>query len=211
MPLCRASSFAIRLYKCSMELTDSELTLRLKQHDEVAFETLFRRYYRYLYSVAIQYVKDPDLAEDALQEVYLKLWTNREHIDELQSIKSYLATAMRHQVLNAIRNEKRAILRHLNHHITQPNADTSTEDTLMLNEYGSVFRDGLRQLPNQRRLVFTLRSEQGLTNEQVASQLRISINTVKVQYYQACRFLRDYLRQHAGIEAILILMAAFAQ
>ena len=194
-----------------MELTDSELTLRLKQHDEAAFETLFRRYYRYLYRVSIQYVKDPNLAEDALQEVYLKLWTNRDHIDESQSVKSYLATAMRHQVLNALRNEKRAILRHLSHHTTRPDADTSTEDTLTLNEYGSVFRDGLRQLSNQRRLVFTLRSEQGLTNEEVATQLKLSINTVKVQYYQACRFLRDYLRQHAGIEAVLILMATFSQ
>lgn len=194
-----------------MELTDSELTLRLKQHDEAAFETLFRRYYRYLYSVAIQYVKDPALAEDALQEVYLKLWTNRDHIDELQSIKSYLATAMRHQVLNTIRNEKRAILRHLSYRTTCPDADTSTEDTLMFNEYGSVFRDGLGQLSNQRRLVFTLRSEQGLTNEEVAFQLKLSINTVKVQYYQACRFLRAYLRQHAGIEAVLILIVTVAR
>ncbi|GAB2572310.1 RNA polymerase sigma factor [Spirosoma areae] len=192
-----------------MELTDTELALRLKQHDEAAFETLFRRYYRYLYSVAIQYVKDPALAEDALQEVYLKLWTNREQVDETRSIKSYLATAMRHQVLNAIRNEKRAILRHLNHQTTQPDTDTSTEETLILNEYGSVFQNGLRQLSAQRRLVFILRSEKGLTNEEVAAQLQISINTVKVQYYHACRFLRDYLRQHAGIEAMLVLMATF--
>ncbi len=194
-----------------MELTDSELTLRLKQHDEAAFETLFRRYYRYLYSVAVQYVKDPDLAEDALQEVYLKLWINRSHVDESQSVKSYLATAMRHQMLNAIRNEKRAILRHISHHITRPDTDTSTEDTLTLNEYGSVFGDGLRQLSSQRRLIFVLRSEKGLTNEEVAAQLKLSINTVKVHYYQACRFLRDYLRQHAGIEAVLILLATFSQ
>lgn len=67
-----------------MEPTDSQLTRRLRQHDEAAFETLFRRYYRYLYTVAIQYVKDPDLAEDALQDVYLKIWLNREQLDESQ-------------------------------------------------------------------------------------------------------------------------------
>ena len=192
-----------------MELTDTELTLRLKEHDEAAFETLFRRHYRYLYSVAIQYVKDPDLAEDALQEVYLKLWTNRHQLDESQSVRNYLATAMRHQVLNIIRDEKRAVLRHLTHQATQPDIDTTTEETLILNEYGSVVKDALNQLPTQRRLVFTLRSESGLTNEEVASQLHISINTVKVHYYQACRFLRNYLRQHAGIEALLILAATF--
>ncbi|WP_338874249.1 RNA polymerase sigma-70 factor [Spirosoma sp. SC4-14] len=192
-----------------MELTDTELTLRLKQHDEAAFETLFRRYYHYLYSISIQYVKDPALAEDALQEVYLKLWTHREQLDESQSVRNYLATAMRHQMINMLRDEKRAILRHLSHQSTQPDVDTSTEEALVLSEYGSVVLDGLRQLSAQRRLVFILRSEKGLTNEEVASQLEISINTAKVQYYHACRFLRDYLRQHAGIEAMIVWLAVF--
>lgn len=189
-----------------MEPTDSQLTRRLKQHDEAAFETLFRRYYRYLYTVAIQYVKDPDLAEDALQEVYLKIWVNREQLDESQSIKAYLATAMRHQVLNSLRNDKRAVLHHIEHQSMLPEFDTATEESITLSEYGSVVRQGLLLLPAQRRLIFTLRSELGLTNQEVAEQLRISINTVKVQYYHACRFLRDYLRQHADLPTLLALI-----
>lgn len=196
------------LEKMVTKLTDKDLVSLLKQNDEMAFETLFRRYYRYLYTVAIQYVKDPVLAEDALQEIYLKLWVNRHQLDELQSVRSYLATAMRHQVLNSIRDNKRAILRHIIHQTQQSDTDTTTEETLLFNEYSSVFREGLRKLSAQRQLVFTLRSEQGLSNEEVASKLQISINTVKVQYYQACRFLRNYLRQHAGIEAMLLIMAA---
>ena len=190
-------------------MTDAALTLRLKEDDQSAFETLFRRYYKYLYSIAIQYIKAPAFAEDALQEVYLKLWTNRAQLDELQSVKHYLATATRHQVLNVIRNEKRAILHHITHAETYPEADNSTEENLILNEYSVVVRAGLHQLSAQRQLVFTLRSEKGLTNEEVAAQLQLSINTVKVQYYHACRFLREYLRQHAGIEAMLLLLALF--
>ena len=176
------------------------------QPDEVAFETLFRRYYRYLYSVAIQYVKDPALAEDGLQEVYLKLWVNRESLDESQSIKAYLATALRHQVLNQLRDNKRAILRHVERQYMLPDTDTTTEEGITLNEYGSVVREGLQLLPAQRRLVFILRSEIGLSNEEVASQLRISINTVRVQYYHACRFLRNYLRQHANLPTLLVMI-----
>ncbi|MFD2572296.1 RNA polymerase sigma-70 factor [Spirosoma soli] len=192
-----------------MELTDRELTIRLRQNDGVAFETLFRRYYRYLYAIAIQYVKDPVLAEDSLQEVYLKLWTNREGLDASQSVKNYLATAMRHQVLNQLRDDKRAILRHIERQSGLAIVDTTTEDQLILNEYDSVVRTGLNQLPAQRRLVFLLRSENGLSNEEVASRLHISINTVKVHYYQACRFLRDYLRHHAGIETLVLLLSSF--
>lgn len=76
-----------------MELTDTELTLRLKHHDEVVFETLFRRPHHYLYTGAIQYVKDPALAEDALQEVYLILWTNREQTPVQRSGHSHLLRA----------------------------------------------------------------------------------------------------------------------
>jgi len=187
-----------------MEVTDAELTYRLSQHDETAFETLFRRYYRYLYSIAVQYVKDPELAEDALQEVYLKLWTHRTQLDASQSIKAYLATAMRNQIINRLRDDRRAILRHIERQAFLPEADTSTEESITLNEYSSVVRQGLQLLPAQRRLVFTLRSEVGLTNEEVASQLRISINTVKIHYYHACRFLRDYLRHHADLPTLVI-------
>jgi RNA polymerase sigma-70 factor (family 1) len=190
--------------------TDSELVHRLTQHDAIAFEELFRRYYRYLYSVAIQYLKDPALAEDALQEVYLKLWTHREELDPTQSIKAYLAVTMRHQVLNMIRHEKRAILHHIEHQQAYSDSDSTTEDTLALNDYTAVFKEALRQLPAQRRLVFQLRAEKGLTNDEVAAQLQISVNTVKVHYYHASRFLRDYLKTQGGIEALILLLIATA-
>lgn len=190
--------------------TDSELVHRLTQHDAMAFELLFRRHYRYLYTVAIQYLKDPALTEDALQEVYLKLWTHREQLDPGQSIKAYLAVSMRHQVLNMIRQEKRAILHHIEHHQARPDTDTTTEDTLALNDYTSVFKEALEQLPNQRRLVFRLRAENGLTNAEVAAQLQISVNTVKVHYYQASRFLRDYLKTQGSIEALIWLLVTTA-
>ncbi|QJW91869.1 RNA polymerase sigma-70 factor [Spirosoma taeanense] len=192
-----------------MVLTDADLTLRLKQDDETAFETLFRRHYRFLYTIAIQYVKDPAIAEDALQEVYLKLWTHRSHLDPSQPVKSYLATAMRNQVLNRLRDEKRTILRHIELQTGLSILDTTTEDQITLDEYSLIVQAGLRHLPQQRRLVFTLRSENGLSNEEIAAQLHISANTVKVQYYQACRFLRNYLRQHAGIETLALFLATY--
>jgi RNA polymerase sigma-70 factor (ECF subfamily) len=191
------------------ELTDTELTLRLAQNDAAAFETLFHRYYRFLFTIASQYLKDPVLAEDALQDVYLKLWTHRDSLDASQSVKSYLATAMRHQVLNRLRDDKRAILRHIDHQSQLTAVDTTTEEQITLNEYDVVIQQGLNKLPAQRRLVFTLRSQDGLTNEEIASKLQISINTVKVHYYQACRFLRDHLRQNAGIETLALFITFF--
>ena len=84
-----------------------------------------------------------------------------------------------------------------------------TEEVLPQNEYSSVVLAGLRQLSAQRRLVYTLRSEQGLSTEEVADQLQISVLDVKGQYYHACRFLRDYSRQQAGVKGMMAVMTTF--
>ncbi|GAB3952080.1 hypothetical protein GCM10028805_33370 [Spirosoma harenae] len=99
------------------------------------------------------------------------------------------------QVLNTISDNNRMIL--------------ETDEVLPQNEYSSVVSAGLRQLSTQRRLVYTLRSEQGLSTEEVADQLQISVMDVKGQYYHACRFLRDYSRQQAGVQAMRAVMTTF--
>lgn len=117
---------------------------------------------------------------------------------------------MRHQMINTLRDEKRAILRHLSHHNSQSDSQTSIEEAPVLSEYGVVVLNGLLQLSTERRLVFILRAENNLTDDEIGSQLQISSYTAKNQYYHACRFLRDYLRQHAGTEAMIAGLAAFS-
>ncbi|GAB3501153.1 RNA polymerase sigma-70 factor [Spirosoma knui] len=192
------------------ELTDLELTLRLAQNDKTAFETLFYRHYRYLYTIASQYLKDPVLAKEALQDVFLKLWNQRTYLDSSQPIKVYLATVMRRHVLNRIRNDRQIILRHIEHQHGVTLIDTNADEQLVFDDYNTVVRQGLDKLPAQRQLVFILRSVDGLTNEEVASKLEIPIHTAKAHYQQACLFLRDYLRQHTGVEMLSFLAITFA-
>ena len=183
--------------------TPNLLSHRLAAGDPAAFDEAFRLFHGYLYALAVRYLKSPALAEDALQEVFLKLWLNRQRLDAQQSLRGFLAVAMRNQVLNMIRDEKRTILHHIDYHAARPLSATTTEDQLQLTEYTQLMNTAIAQLTPQRRSVFQLRTQQGLTNEEVAAQLTISVNTVKVHYQQATRFLRAFLRQHAGIESLL--------
>ncbi|GAB3539266.1 sigma-70 family RNA polymerase sigma factor [Spirosoma fluminis] len=192
-----------------VELTDWELALRLTQNDKTAFKTLFYRYHGHLYTIASQYLKDPVLAKEALQDVYLKLWNQRHSLDLSQPINDYLATAMRRYVLNHIRNDRQAILRHIERQHSLTLIDTLTDEQLIFDEYNTVVRQGLDKLPAQRQLVFILRSVDNLTDAEVASNLEISINSAKVHYQQACLFLRDYLRQHTGVETLPVLALSF--
>ncbi|MGM9511884.1 RNA polymerase sigma-70 factor [Larkinella sp. GY13] len=182
---------------------EKEITLRLKAGDENAFEEIFYRYYKHLLAIGIKFLKNPDLAEDAVQDIFLKLWDHRDALNETYSIKNFLSVSMKNHVLNVIRNNHQSIWEYLSAEMEELNGEDTTSDAFQLQEYGTILEQGMQKLPPQREKVFRLRVFSGLDNEQVARQLSISVNTVKSQFTQATRFLKDYLSKHADLEGIL--------
>jgi RNA polymerase sigma-70 factor (family 1) len=188
---------------------EKEITLRLKAGDENAFEEIFYRYYKHLLAIGIKFLKNPDLAEDAVQDIFLKLWDHRDALNETYSIKNFLSVSMKNHVLNVIRNNHQSIWEYLSVEMEELNGEDTTSDAFQLQEYGAILEQGMQKLPPQREKVFRLRVFNGLDNEQVARQLSISVNTVKSQFTQATRFLKDYLSKHADLEGILPLLLFF--
>ncbi|WP_020527349.1 RNA polymerase sigma factor [Flexithrix dorotheae] len=168
---------------------------------EKVFEEYYYRYYEQLHFKAFQYLKSQELVEDAIQDVFLKLWKKRNELHKIDSIEAFLFTCMRNHVLNMIRSHKREILKQVakyNHDGQRVNNET--EDTVCLNEYSEIVEAGLNKLSPRKRLIFSLKTYKGFSNGEIAKQLDISINTVKVQFSQANKFLKDYLKQRAEIE-----------
>ncbi|MGB3589051.1 MAG: sigma-70 family RNA polymerase sigma factor, partial [Tunicatimonas sp.] len=91
-----------------MQSEDGHYTLvkALKRGSTAAFKQVYERYKRPLYATALRYLKDNQLAEDVLQDVFVKLWQNREALDEQQSLKNFLFVCLKNQVLNFIRSEQ---------------------------------------------------------------------------------------------------------
>jgi RNA polymerase sigma-70 factor (ECF subfamily) len=79
-----------------------------------------------------------------------------------------------------------------------------TEDEVMLASFSVIAEAGISRLSAQKKRIFQMRTQCGLSNEEVATQLGISIGTVKVQFSQATKFLRDYLEKFAGISSALL-------
>lgn len=192
-------------------IADRALTRRLREGDADAFETAFRLYQRHLLRIAVRYLKDEDLAADALQEVFVKLWLFRERLDESHSIKAFLSVALKNQVLNDLRSQKRRILHQLASLENWTEEDHATENQQVWKEYLDIVTQGVSQLTPQRREVFRLRVEEGLTNEEVANRLNLSVNTVKFQFYHASKFLRQYLYQEAAIPSALFMAVLAGQ
>lgn len=81
----------------------------------------------------------------------------------------------------------------------------ATDAAMLTEEYGTLAHRAINQLPPQRRLIFTLRRQQDLSHEEIAQQLGISKNTVKVQLVKASKFLREYFATHTDISLVWIL------
>src|SRR5690625_699801 len=88
---------------------DHQLVLCLKKCDKLAFEAIYKKYYEPLFLLGRCYLKDPQLAEDAVQDVFSKLWLNRSDIDSSKSLQGFLFTSLRNHVLNMVKIKKRRI------------------------------------------------------------------------------------------------------
>jgi RNA polymerase sigma factor (sigma-70 family) len=89
--------------------TKARLVRRIKLGDEAAFRELFDAYHKQLYGVAFTYLNSTELAEDAVQDVFMKLWDSRGKLDPDKSIEGYIFTPIRNHVLTMIRSDKRRI------------------------------------------------------------------------------------------------------
>jgi RNA polymerase sigma-70 factor (family 1) len=162
--------------------------------DEIQFKEIYDQYSRKIYSICLRFLKDKSLAEDAVQEVFIKLWNVRDTLDLNKNIKAYLTAITRNCLLNMLRKHKNEILK-----IAATSTNIQNElDTeyhvdwkMNLNEFEACIS---RLSPGKKR-IFSMKILQGYSNEEVASALNLSINTVKSQYSQAKSYVEKFLKK----------------
>lgn len=179
------------------EQDENRIIQQLRSGDEEAFERLYRTYHKRLYSFVFKYLKSRELAEDAVHDTFIKLWMNRTRVTK--NIRGFLFTSARNHVINMIRNNKRKVLKHIQIAQQKSASGHKTDDIILYSEYQKILARGLEELPPGKREIFKLKTVQGLANGDIARQLDISIHTVKSQYYEASRFIKKYLDDHADI------------
>lgn len=186
-----------------MGSTDNEEKVwirKLKTGDERTFRKIYITYHKQLYTVAIKYLRTKDLADDAVHDVFVKLWDNRDKLDESGSLRGFLFTAIQNHVLNMIASKKRKLKKQLQFFYEKNQGEEIPDNIIIFSEYKKIYQAAVEELPEARRKIFELRINEGLTNEEVAGYLEISIHTVKSQFYKASRFIREFVNKHAHID-----------
>jgi RNA polymerase sigma-70 factor (family 1) len=178
---------------------DHSLLIRLKSGDELAFREIYHKYHKPLHFIAYKYLRSNELSDDAVQDIFLKLWVNKESLNENLSLKGLLFTSLKNHLLNTLRNHKIHQSKHTEVASSRETALNETEVDLQYGEYNQIVQNGIEKLSPQKQHIFKLRTFDGLNNKEVARELQISINTVKFQFSQATKFLRKYLKREADI------------
>jgi RNA polymerase sigma-70 factor (ECF subfamily) len=172
---------------------DLELFNKIKQNNSKALDELFTRYYRGLCHFSFKIVKNIELAEEAVADVFLNIWLKRDEIEIKSSLKAYLFTAARNQSLNYHKKNSRIFFEDLelleNENLP---SDLAADHSVNLNSTLEEIESIVGQLPEKRQLIFRMNRFDGLSYKEIAEILSISINTVQNQMVKAVKFMLEF-------------------
>mgnify|MGYP000513215469 FL=1 len=182
------------MIKMSQKYSQDEaqaLVKALKEGNQLAFSIVYKTYAAQTFSLAFKYLLNKELAEDAVQNLFLKLWLKKEEIDETKPINRYLFTMLKNDLLNTLRDSKKNIylLEDCLSMVLELEDDSQNEN--LKQEQMNIIQQALEQLSPQRRKVFEMKVSGKYSNQEIADKLNLSINTIKFQYSQSLKQIRS--------------------
>lgn len=169
---------------------------QLAEGDEAAFRTVYLRHWNRIYTMALLYLKNPLAAQDAVQEVFEKLWLQRATVIDIDNIEAWLYILGRNYILSSLR--KKTVPVQENAILPDPATenDVAPDYQLSVKELTTVIQQAVQQLPPQQKAVFLLSREEGMPLKEVAERLNISYSTAREYMSLALKSLRKYLAAH---------------
>lgn len=176
-------------------MTDEELLLLLSEDDPQSFSVLFRRHWGPVFYVSRSMLRSEHLAEEAVQEVFLRIWKNRRSMAGVRSFESYLFISVRNHVLNLLRRGSVRMEILAMHADNLPDDGMSIERSLHQKGLLSLLDEAVNGLPQQQRIAFRLAHQSGLGVDDIGMAMGISRNTVRNHLARALQALRGQFRR----------------
>ncbi len=174
--------------------------------DPIKFEKFFRDNYRSFCFLACKYVKNLDIAEEIVQDVFVHIWEKRDSIIVKGSMVAYVSTSVKNNCLNYIKHQT-VVRSHEQNEILRISTDASdTEEEMQDLELESKILNAIAELPPQRKKIFTLSRVDGLKYHEIAEKLGLSVKTIEAQMGKALKYLREELKDYIGVLIVLLFL-----
>lgn len=191
--------------------SDSLLVKLLITGNEEAFRKLYLKYKDDLYAFSLSMLKTPAYAEEIVQEVFLKVWLNREELRVDLSFKSFLFTIARNLTFNFLNKASNERDLHKEIFYKAQKASNSTDEIIDDADYNILKREAIDSLPPKRKIIFEKSRFEGQSYEEISDELGISMSTVKNQMSKALASIRNYLEVNSDVTTFMILLFSIWQ
>lgn len=186
-----------------MDFNDNKILMEsLTNGEEKAYKFLLHTFHRKLHAYALTLVNDHSMAQDIVQNVFLKTWKNREKLNPEFSIQSFLYKSVYNEFINSYQQNKAMMLLQQKYvesmqHIVETTDEESIQRML------AIINKEIQNLPTKCQQVFILSKKEGLTNIEIAEHLDVSIKTVEAQISKAFKILKEKLKDNYNMMLFL--------
>ena len=172
------------------------LVKQLKRGDIQAFNELFESYAPRLYAFGLKYFKYPADGEELVQDVFIKIWRNRQKIDEEKNFQAYIFTIAYNQIKDYFKYK--SVYMDIEDEYLPDNADYSTEEEITYHSVYEHISALLDRLPEKKRKIFHLSRFEGKTSKEIAALVGVTPKTVDNQVSEVIGYLKEQLH-NAGL------------
>lgn len=192
-------------------IEEKELLIRVSTGNEKAFTQLFHQYSPKVYSYALKLVKSENLAEEIVQEVFVKIWNLGFRLVEIENLDAFLRVTTRNHTLKLLRRMALEIKTSKMMADGYDDSHNETEEYIIFKESAQILVQAIDKLPPQQKIVYQLCHQEGLKYEEAAERLNLSKLTVKTHMQHALRFLRGYIANHTDIGIVVIFLSLLTE
>lgn len=185
---------------------EKELLMHVTLGNESAFRSLFALYHQQLGKYIFQLTENIGLAEEVVQDVFLKIWLKREALANVENFKAYLFVISKNHALNCLKKQAKEWLQEKE--LRRPDyVDFIGDETE--NPYYSWLDEAIDQLPPQQKKVYLLSRHERLKYAEIAIHLNLSKETVKKYLQIANNSIMEYMHSKLVPQVLILLMVIF--
>lgn len=170
---------------------EKEILFKLSRGDSNAFRYIFKLYYSKVRAFSYGFLKDKDEADELAQMIFIKLWEKRELFTFVKNFDSYLFTLSKYTIFNYI--EARHVVPITIEDVPESSDTITPYDELVAEDLQLLIDLTVNGMPAQRKQIYQLSRQQGLTNDEIAERLGIQKKTVENHLNLALKELRNVI------------------
>lgn len=176
-------------------ISDKELISAACQGSEEAFRMIYDKYWADMYKIAYRRLPHHEDVKDILQDTFISLWRNINHLKDTESLGGYLYISLRNKIFNFFEKNRVRLKKMMNQQFKPVESEEEIYSLLNTKELQYIIKGIVDEMPGKMREIYLLSREEHFTNNEIAALLMLAPQTIKNQVHQALSRIRKDLKK----------------